>query len=214
MSFALYPYQRTVANINLMTDFGVCDSTIARLLQTRSRSSIFGSTDLIKSLEEVKGLGFCPSTTNFGIALIGKKGLGERLWNEKVNAFKKWGWSDEDVLKAFRKKPYCMSTSIDKINLVMSFWVNQLGWDAMAIAKSPYVLSLSLEKTIIPRAAVVQYLLSKGLRNKNASLTCPFVIREKLFLDMLKKRFKDEYSYLLKLYEEKLNLANTRDKTR
>jgi len=43
-----------------MTDFGVCESTIARLLQ--KRPSIFGQTGLIKSLE-VKGLGFDPSMT-------------------------------------------------------------------------------------------------------------------------------------------------------
>jgi mTERF domain-containing protein len=54
-----------------------------------------------------------------------------------------------------------MSLSIDKINSVMSFWVNQLGWDAMAIAKSPYVLSLGLEKKIIPRAHLCSILLVK-----------------------------------------------------
>ncbi|WJX27910.1 hypothetical protein P8452_16686 [Trifolium repens] len=68
---------------------GVCDSTIARLLQTRS--SMFGPTNLINSLEEVKGLEFRPSTANFGIALTAKKGMSERLWDEKVNVFKKWG---------------------------------------------------------------------------------------------------------------------------
>jgi mTERF domain-containing protein len=93
----------------------------------------------------------------------------------------------------------------------MSFWVNQMGWDAMAIAKTPYILSLSLEKRIIPRAAVVRFLLDKGLKDKIASPTYPFVMSEELFLDMLKKRFKDESSYLLKLYEQKLMLANIRD---
>ncbi|CAJ2662063.1 unnamed protein product [Trifolium pratense] len=136
-SFDPISYDHAVANINLMTDFGVCDSAIATLVQTRS--SIFGSTDFIKTLEEIKGLGFRPSTTTFGIALTAK-GLGVKLWDEKVNAFKKWDWSDEDVLKAFRQKPQCMLVSVDKINLVMSFWVNQLGWDAMAIAKTPHIL--------------------------------------------------------------------------
>jgi mTERF domain-containing protein len=82
-----------------------------------------------------------------------------------------------------------------------------LGWDAMAIAKKPYILTVSLEKRIIPRAAVVQFLLDKGLINKIASLTNLFVVPEKLFLDMLIKRFKNESSYLLKLYEEKRNHA-------
>jgi hypothetical protein len=48
---------------------------------------MYCSTNLIKSLEEVKGFGFRPSTANFGIALTAKKGVSERLWDAKVNVF-------------------------------------------------------------------------------------------------------------------------------
>ncbi|PNX81953.1 hypothetical protein L195_g037978 [Trifolium pratense] len=198
-------------NITMLVENGVANSNIARLLRIRSR--VFLSRDLLKFVDELKFLGFNPSKVIFSIALSAKATLSKTRWKAKVDALKKWGWSDEDALEAFRKKPYCMLTSIDKINLVMSFWVNQMGWDAMAIAKAPYILSLSLEKRIIPRAAVVQFLLKKGLTHKNGSLTHPFVLPEKLFRDMLKKRFKNESSYLLTLYEEKLNHAYTADKT-
>ncbi|CAI8590078.1 unnamed protein product [Vicia faba] len=134
------------------------------------------------------------------------------MWKEKVDAFNKWGWSHEDVVQAFKRQPYCMLTSVDKINLVMDFWVKQLGWDALALAKQPSVFSLSLEKRIIPRASVVQFLLNNGLRSKKASLTSPFVVPEKSFLDRFIRDFK-ESAYLLKLYEEKRELAWTKDKT-
>jgi mTERF domain-containing protein len=192
-------------NITMLVESGVANSNISRMLWVHGR--ILHSRDLSKLVDEVKDLGFNPSKINFSVALIAKASVAKTLWKEKVDAFKKWGWSDEDALEAFRKKPYCMLTSIDKINLVMNFWVNQMGWDAMAIAKTPFILTLSLEKRIIPRAAVVQFLLNKGLINKNASLTNLFVMTEKLFLDMLIRRFKNESSYLLKLYEEKRNHA-------
>ncbi|XP_058727915.1 uncharacterized protein LOC131599645 [Vicia villosa] len=196
-------------NMAMLIENGVSDSNIARMLQIRGQ--IFRTRDMLKFVEEVKNLGFNSSKTIFSIALVAKISVSKNLWEEKVEVFKKWGWSDEDALEAFRKKPYCMLASVDKINVVMSFCVNQLGWDAMVIAKTPYILSLSLEKRIIPRAAVVQFLLDKGLRNKSASLTCPFVVSEKMFLYMFIKRFRKESSYLLKLYEEKLNPAHTRD---
>ncbi|WJX23608.1 hypothetical protein P8452_12807 [Trifolium repens] len=192
-------------NITMLVENGVANSNISRMLRLCGR--IFHSSDLLKLVDDVKDLGFNPSKITFSVALIAKASVTKTLWKEKVDAFKKWGWSDEDALEAFRKKPYCMLTSIDKINLVMSFWVNQMGWDAMAIAKKPYILTLSLEKRIIPRAAVVQFLLNKSLINKKASLTHLFVVPEKLFLDMLIRRFKNESSYLLKLYEEKRNHA-------
>ncbi|WJX27878.1 hypothetical protein P8452_16656 [Trifolium repens] len=199
-------YDRNVKrNIKMLIENGVAEGNIARLLRDRSR--IFKSKDLLKLVEELKDLGFNPSKTSFGVAFKAKTTVTETLWKEKVDALKKWGWSDEDAHEAFKKKPYCMLVSIDKINLVMSYWVDKLGWDAMAIAKKPYILTVSLEKRIIPRAAVVQFLLDKGLINKIASLTNLFVVPEKLFLDMLIKRFKNESSYLLKLYEEKRNHA-------
>jgi mTERF domain-containing protein, mitochondrial len=81
----------------------------------------------------------------------------------------------------------------------MSFWINQLGLDALVIAKVPRVIvGSSLERSIIPRASVVQYLLKKGLWKKNASLTASFLMSDKLFLDTYINRFKEESPYLLK----------------
>ncbi|KEH37280.1 putative transcription regulator mTERF family [Medicago truncatula] len=203
---------RVVSNIRLLIANGVADLNIKRMLCVRSRAFQTPTRDMLKLVEELKDLGFTPSKSTFGVALLAKLSVKKTLWEEKVDAFKKWGWSAEDVLQAFRRQPHCMLTSIDKINLVMNFWVNQLGWDALALAKGPSVFSLSFEKRVLPRASVLQYLLKKGLRKKNASLTCPFVVSEKLFLDTCIKGIK-ESSYLLKLYEEKLNLAYTMDKT-
>jgi mTERF domain-containing protein len=204
-SFARTPYDLIVANINLMTDFGVCDSNIARLLQ--QRPSIFGSTDLIKSLEEVKGLGFDPSMTTFEAA------LSKKLWDEKVDTFKKWGWSDEDIDNVFRRQPNLLFASLDKINLLMNFWINQLGWDSVRLRKCPFMFNYNVHIRIIPRASVLQYLLMKGLREKNASLITPFIHSEKLFLSKFVYSFKEEESdYLSKLYKDKMKLAYTKKK--
>jgi mTERF domain-containing protein len=207
--FVCTPYDNIVANINLMTDFGVCDSNIARLFQ--QSPSIFGSTDLLKSLEEVKGLGFDPSMTTFVAALMAKKCMTKKLWNQKVDVFKKQGWSDEVVLQAFRSYPSLMLVSIDKVNLVMSYWVNQLGWNSLALIKCPLIFGFSLEKRVIPRASILQFLLMKGLRKKNSSLVAPFLYTEKLFLDKFVFSFKEESDNLLKRYEDKMELAYTKE---
>ncbi|XP_050920899.1 transcription termination factor MTERF15, mitochondrial [Lathyrus oleraceus] len=195
--------------LTLMMDYGVCDSSIARVFLTRP--TILGTTDLIHTLEEVKGLGFDPSTSTFGIALIAKKCMSKALWDEKVEVFKKWGWSDQAVIQAFRMQPSLMLASIDKINLVMSFWVDRLGWDSLALTRRPQIFGFSLQKRVIPRALLLQYLMMKGLRKKNASLVAPFTWSEKQFLSKYVVCFKDESDYLLKLYEENMNLAYTKE---
>jgi mTERF domain-containing protein len=100
-----------------------------------------------------------------------------------------------------------MLVSIDKVNLVMSYWVNQLGWNSLALIKCPLIFGFSLEKRVIPRASILQFLLMKGLRKKNASLVTPFIYTEKLFLDKFVFNFKEESDYLLKLYQDKMKLA-------
>ncbi|GAU41848.1 hypothetical protein TSUD_365950 [Trifolium subterraneum] len=201
---------RVPRNIRLLIEIGVPNPNIATLLQKQCRAFIIPNMPML--IEELKNLGFNPSEKTFARALEAKLSVNNTLWKKKVDAFKKWGWSDEDIVEGFRKHPHYMLTSIKKINLVMNFWVNQLGWDALAIAKIPRVIEYSLERRIIPRAEVVQFLLKKGLRKKNASLTLPFVLPEKLFLDKYIKRYKEESSYLLKLYEEKRTLS-LKDKT-
>ncbi|CAI8602360.1 unnamed protein product [Vicia faba] len=205
----LFCYRNVLLNVRMLIEYGVPDSCIARLLQVNSK--VLNTNELLKLVQELKDLGFNPSQSTFSIALHAKRTVVKARWKEKVDAFKKWGWSDQDVVEAFRKQPQCMLASLDKINLVMSFWVDQLGWDAMAIAKVPRVLSASMERRIIPRASVVQYLLKKDLLKKKASLTAPFIVVDKTFLDKYIMPFKEDSSYLLKLYEEKLNLAHNKD---
>ncbi|XP_058761041.1 uncharacterized protein LOC131634393 [Vicia villosa] len=205
----LFTHHVVSHNIRMLIENGVPDSSISRLLRVDSK--VLNTNGLLKLVQELKDLGFNPSQTIFSVALHAKRTVMKARWKEKVDVFKKWGWSDEDVLEAFRKQPHCMLTSVDKINLVMNFWVNRLGWDAIAIAKVPRILGASMERKIIPRALVVEFLLKKGLRKKKASLTSPFLITDETFIDKYIKPFKEESSYLLKLYEEKLNLAHDKD---
>jgi len=204
---------RVPDNIKLLIKNGVTYSNIVRLLRSRSPIFYSGPGDMLRLVEELKLLGFNPSKSSFNVALVAKATINKTLWKDKVDTFKKWGWSEQVVFEAFRRRPECMLVSINKLNLVMNFWVNELGWDVLALALDPSVFGISFEKRTIPRAPIVQFLLKKGLRKRSASLTCPFVVPEKSFLDKFIKRFENESSYLLKLYEEKLNLAYTIDKT-
>ncbi|KAJ1395371.1 Transcription termination factor, mitochondrial/chloroplastic [Sesbania bispinosa] len=153
-------------------------------------------------IEEVKGLGFDPSKLNFSVALLAKRAITKSQWDAKVDAFKTWGWSEDAILYAFRRQPNFMLRSTDKLNAVMRFWVGQLGWDPSVLQASPVLFGFSLEKRLIPRASVVQYLLSRGLMKKGASLITPFSLSDKLFLQRFVKYFEEEEtSRILRIYQ-------------
>jgi len=186
-------------NLQFLLDFGVTRSSIYRLLT--SRPSTICCTDLKKALEEIKELGFQPSKYNFCVALLTKRAVTKSQWDAKVDVLKSWGCSEDDILWAFKRQPNFMLRSPDKLNAVMRFWIKQLGWDPLLLLGTPDLFGFSIEKRLSPRASVVQYLLSKGLMKKDASLTAPFYLKDELFLQKYVKRFGDEASVLLKLYQ-------------
>ncbi|KAK7412947.1 hypothetical protein VNO78_04732 [Psophocarpus tetragonolobus] len=203
-------YKIASQNINmLLDDFGVKHSHITYLFRTRP--SILLSNDLRRTVEEVKEMGFDPSKISFVVALHAKKGVSKLRWDAKVDAFKSWGWSEEVVLDSFRKHPFCMLGSKDKINEVMRFWVDQLGCDPLALAKMPKIFGYSLEGRIIPRSLVVQYLIVKGLRKKSCSFLTTFAVSEKLFLRDYVMRFEEEKFHLLKLYQGKISFRENKE---
>ncbi|MBA0685013.1 hypothetical protein Goari_026558 [Gossypium aridum] len=100
-----------------------------------------------------------------------------------------------------------MAASEGRIKALMDFLVNVMGFKASFVAKQPYLLGLSLEKRIVPRGLFVKDLISKGLLAKVSGLTTVFASSEKVFLQRFVYCYEEKASELLKLYNEKLNLA-------
>ncbi|CAL5183782.1 unnamed protein product [Lathyrus oleraceus] len=193
-------------NIQFLLQNGVPESKVVTFLLQNRNNLLTQNPPLFKKVVvELMELGFNPKTTFFTVALGAK--IMKPIWETKIGLYKKWGWSEENIVSAFVMYPWCMLTSESKIEASMSFFVNHMGWDSLVLAKNPILLSLSLEKRVIPRAFVLKFLESKGLI-KYAKLAAPFKVSEDLFLKRYVNRFKEESSQLLKLYEEKKYVSN------
>ena len=118
------------------------------------------------SVEEVKKMGFDPLQHAFLEAVLTFIIRGKSTWESKFSLYKKWGWSDEEIWSAFRKIPRVMLISLHNINATMDFYINKMGYKCQYFANRPILLLCSLEKKIIPRCSVLQYLASKGLSRK------------------------------------------------
>lgn len=145
---------------------------------------------------------------HFIVAIVAMKSNGKALWKRKVDLYKSWGWSDEQIIAAFTMFPSCMVASEGKISAFMDFLVNNMGWE---VAEHPYLISYSLEKRVLPRAPVIQFLLSNGLLGKKVSrMSTMFSCPEKVFTRMCLTSLKNE-PQLLKLFMEKFDLCNVRE---
>ncbi|CAI9771050.1 unnamed protein product [Fraxinus pennsylvanica] len=193
---------RLLPNIEVLREAGVPESKIVVLLQYQPRALMVGRERFKKVVEEVKELGFRPSSLKFILAVQAFTAMNKSTWEKKVALYKKWGWSEDEIILAFEKHPCCMMMSTDKITAVMDFLINKMGFESSVVLNRPAVLSYSLENRIIPRCSVYKVLLEKGLIDKGTHLVSLVEYTEKKFLQRFVQRYQGEAPGLLNLYEK------------
>ncbi|XP_059654567.1 uncharacterized protein LOC132301320 [Cornus florida] len=202
------PKRKRMPLLNTLLGFCCVPELNIVALFTEKPQAFTANADRFKEIvEEVKKMGFNPTTMMFGIVIHTLGAMSKSTWEKKVEVYKKWGLSEDEMLVAFVKHLRCMMASEDKIMGMMDFFVNKMGWESSIIVRRPGLLSLSLERRIIPRCLVYQILLSKGLIKKDFGLIKMMDYPESYFIQKYVKKYEEEAPELLKLYQDKLNLS-------
>uniref|UniRef100_A0A9I9CPU8 Transcription termination factor MTEF1 n=1 Tax=Cucumis melo TaxID=3656 RepID=A0A9I9CPU8_CUCME len=191
-------------NIEILKQIGVPDSNIFKYLQYQPRVFLINPVRFKETVERVTEMGFNPQQLQFVVAVFILRAMTKSTWDKKVEVYRKWGLSEEEILLAFRRHPWSMMRSEDKINGAMDFFVNKMGCEASFAARRPILLSLSLKKRILPRGYVYQVLLSKGLIKKHQNLILFFESSENCFIEKFINPHKEQIPGLLELYKQKL----------
>ncbi|XP_024022607.1 transcription termination factor MTERF2, chloroplastic-like [Morus notabilis] len=195
-------------NVAILREHGVAKSDIAKMMHLWPKSFVTSPDSFREVVEKVVEMGFDASTLKFVVAVNIFLSMRKSTWESKVDAYKKWGWSEEEVSKAFQSYPWCMMVSEDKLMASMDIFINQMGWRPFHLAKFPTIFTVSLNKRVVPRCSVFQVLLSKGLVKKDANLNSLLMSSEKNFLQRFVAPYKENAPELLKLYKEKYDLSN------
>ncbi|CAL8989536.1 unnamed protein product [Prunus brigantina] len=199
-----------VPNIELLRELGMPQSCIALLLAHNTQVLMHKHENFAAAVEEVKAMGFDMKKSTCVMALKALCGESSKvIWNRSREIYKRsWGWSDDDVISAFRMIPGCMILSEKKIMQVMDFLVNKMGWPSRVIATYPVILCFSLEKRIIPRCSVVKVLLLKGLIDEDFSFSSVLLPPEQHFLERFVTRYINQLPMLSDVYHRKLDVKD------
>lgn len=198
-----------IPNISFLRELGVPESCIVLLLTHFPEALMQKHDNFGHIVNEVKEMGFDPMKSTFVLAIHAISGKGNKsIWERCYEVYRRWGWSKDEILLAFRKHPHCMILSEKKIMKAMDFFVNKMGWPSKMIAKCPVVLLFSLERRIVPRCSVIQVLSLKGLVKKDMSLTTVLLPVEESFLERFVTRFQEEIPQLMSVYQGKVYLES------
>ncbi|KAL5551001.1 hypothetical protein UlMin_001177 [Ulmus minor] len=196
-------------NISTLKEVGVPNSSIVFLL-VHSRLSFILQQNTEKFKENVAkviGMGFNPSLLLFCNALQVISMLSKSKWEEKMELYKKCGWTEDEILLAFRKSPLNMLFREKNVVAKMSFFVNDMGLQPSDIAQTPDALCRSLENWIIPRCSVIHVLLFKGVIKKKIPLSTILKSTKKYFLDRFVLKYQQEIPQLSSIFEGKMSVA-------
>ncbi|XVF62624.1 hypothetical protein PTKIN_Ptkin09bG0023300 [Pterospermum kingtungense] len=193
-------------NIKILRRNGVPESNIIAIFHRKPRTFMFNPVRFKEVVEEVKRMGIPSDRKKFLEAIFALRSMSKSTLENKFAVYRRWAWSDQEILEAFRKYPTCMTVSEEKIMAIMNFLVNKMGYSTTLVAKQPSILHRSLKRRIVPRALFAQELLSQGLIT-DIKLSVLFDTTEEVFLKRFVNRHADRAPELLKLYEEKQNTS-------
>ncbi|KAK9110387.1 hypothetical protein Sjap_018447 [Stephania japonica] len=152
----------------------------------------------------VTEMGIDPSCVQFANALHVFSGMNESTLESKLEMFRSYGWSEDEIVLAIRNQPICISLSKEKLNGGLDFFMNKLKWKPLVLARRPYLLGLSLEKRVIPRWMIIQCLLSKCLIKDAVNIFSVLKMTEAEFLRKFLVKYENKAPEILKLYQGKL----------
>ncbi|GAB2289558.1 hypothetical protein Dimus_023868 [Dionaea muscipula] len=188
-------------NFELLKSYGISDERLQKLLVKYPRYLCCNPKWLQESLvrvEQVLGIPRESGMFHHGLKVI--VSLSKKTLQLKFEMFKRYGWSESDVVVMVKRSPYCLLISEAKLKTGMDFFVSKLGYEISYLAARPSLLLFSMEERILPRYAVLQVLQERKLMTRNHSIYTVMSLSESEFLDAYVLPFKDNLPELYEAY--------------
>lgn len=193
------------ANAAVLREMGVPISNISYLV-VRYHTISQRCDKFSENVKKVVEMGFNPMKFTFLNALQAVCQSTETTRQQKMEIYKRWGWSEDEILLAFRTRPECMRMSEKHVMKVLDFLVNKMGWPPAAICKEPVAICLNFEKRVVPRCSVIKVLQLKGLVKEDLGLARFLKLTERDFFDKFVIKYQDTMPQLLDLYQGKIGV--------
>ncbi|XP_058186996.1 transcription termination factor MTEF1, chloroplastic-like [Rhododendron vialii] len=122
-------------------------------------------------------------------------------FSRKIELFRNFGFSEEECMDMVRRTPALLIVSEGKLKLGIDFFLKEVKLGRNALVSYPICLMFSMEKRVVPRYRVLRVIMSKGLLQKEPSLSYLLTISEVEFLGRFISRFPDDGKEILEIYK-------------
>ncbi|XP_021671830.1 uncharacterized protein LOC110658498 [Hevea brasiliensis] len=190
-----------MSKICTLCAFGVPEPNIRRLIVLHPRLLCIRLDFYEEKVQELKEMGIEPTSKYFVTAFRSMSAMSNSKWERKKKVLMGFGWSERDIIMAFRAQPLFMTTSEKKMKQLMEFYLTKACLQLSDLVRSPHLFMISLERNAIPRCSVLKVLISKGLIKKNVSVAGALNMTKKQFEDKYFTCFKGDYPELIQAFQ-------------
>ncbi|CAL1390410.1 unnamed protein product [Linum trigynum] len=186
-------------NIEYVQSFGVSEEKILRFISSFPRFFLFKPEHVKEFVRRVDEMGFDRESNMFLYAVRVVSSMSPEKWEVKLKLLRDLGFSDEDILFAFKRQPMAFSTSDKKVKEVVDFLVTEANLEISSIVKSPQLLICSIEKRIKPRLMVIKALQSRNLLSREPKMNSVYKMAHALFLKKYVLPYLDKVEGLMRI---------------
>ncbi|XP_074559460.1 transcription termination factor MTERF8, chloroplastic-like [Curcuma longa] len=187
-------------NLELLRECGLEGPKLAFMLRN-CPLIVAQNADFLKSLiSRAEDLGVPRTAGMFPCALFALCKVSPEKFKMQMELFRSFGWSEDDFVVAFQKCPTFPQKSSMSLQRKMEFLINEAGYASSYIATRPVLLTLSLERRLIPRHRILATLKSRGHCERDYKITTYMMDSEAQFVEKYIIRYKDKYPDLSELH--------------
>lgn len=202
--FLHYDVKNLVPNMKFLRELGVPKSSINLMLKRFTSAALVDHAKFVEHVKFSMEIGVKPERVVFIHSISVQSMAKKTTWESKMDVYERCGWSRDEIISAFKKFPYCMLISEEKITSTLKFLADELGLTSKDIVKSPAYLGYNLKQRIIPRFSVYKVLRKNGLIDNDSPFFSMVRVSEAAFLEKFVFRFKASVPELLNIYQDQL----------
>ncbi|KAF7130882.1 hypothetical protein RHSIM_Rhsim10G0153000 [Rhododendron simsii] len=195
------PVSRLKCNIAFLESCGIVESQLSFLLKRQPQLFFISETSLRDLVSRVLDMGFSVDSRMLVHAVHAVCSISGETFSRKIELFRNFGFSEEECMDMVRRTPALLMVSEGKLKLGIDFFLKEVKLGRNALVSYPICLMFSMEKRIVPRYRVLRVIMSKGLLQKEPSLSSLLTISEVEFLGKFIARFPDDAKEILEIYK-------------
>ncbi|RCV20904.1 hypothetical protein SETIT_4G095400v2 [Setaria italica] len=180
-------------NLALLEECGISVSDVTNPNAFLYRMLTTSPKHLQEALTRVHEFGIHPSSSAFSRGLRTFAVLSSEKLTKNIQLLEKLGWSRDAISLAVRREPTILGLTEERVRRSLEFLIGDVGLEIPYIARMPALMNYSIDRRLLPRNCLMNFLKAKGLFSAEFSFFSIATISNEKFLHKYVRPYEESF---------------------